>query len=224
MSESRSNNTHDWIDVSLTIHRGMAHWPDNPGVKIEPSLCLAHGDVCNVSKLTLGSHTGTHVDGLNHFVKGGLGVDKMPLDATIGKAKVIGIEDSESIKIAEIAPHNLQAGDRVLFKTVNSERCYRQDEFVRDFVHLSTEAAEYLAKTKVRTVGVDYLSVGGYQGNVVEVHQALLGSGIWVIEGLNLSAIAPGEYELICLPIKLQNGDAGLARAILKPASNLELL
>ncbi|WP_036487974.1 cyclase family protein [Myxosarcina sp. GI1] len=217
MSVSSANNSSDWIDVSLTIHTGMAHWPDNPGIKIEPSLCLAHGDVCNVSKLTLGSHTGTHVDGLNHFIKGGLGIDKMPLDATIGKARVIGIEDTESIKVAEIAPHNLQAGDRVLFKTVNSERCYQQDDFVEDFVYISTEAAEYLAERQVRTVGVDYLSVGGYQGNVVEVHHALLGSGIWVIEGLNLSAIAPGEYELICLPIKIQDGDAGLARAILKP-------
>ena len=141
-----ANTSSDWIDVSLTIHTGMAHWPDNPAVKIEPSLCLAHGDVCNVSKLTLGSHTGTHVDGLNHFIKGGLGIDKMPLDATIGRAKVIGIEDTESIKVAEIEPHNLQAGDRVLFKTVNSERCYQQDEFVGDFVYISTEAAEYLAK------------------------------------------------------------------------------
>lgn len=83
-------------------------------------------------------------------------------------------------------------------------------------MYISTEAAYYLAEKKVRTVGVDYLSVGGYQGNVIEVHQALLGSGIWAIEGLNLSQVKPGEYELICLPIKLKNGDGGLARAILR--------
>ena len=195
----------------------MAHWPDNPGITIEPSLCLAHGDVCNVSKLTLGSHTGTHVDGLRHFIKDGLGIDAMPLEATIGRARVIAIQDSESIKVEEIEPHNLQAGDRILFKTLNSQRCYATDEFVEDFVYISTAAAQYLAQRKVRTVGVDYLSVGGYQGNVVEVHQALLGAGIWVIEGLNLAAVEPGEYELICLPIKLENGDAGLARAILRP-------
>lgn len=216
---STTNTTNNWIDISLTIHTGMAHWPDNPAITIEPSQCLAHGDVCNVSKITIGSHTGTHVDGINHFIKGGLGIDQMPLEATIGKARVIPIQDSESIKVAELEPYNLQAGERVLFKTVNSKRCYQSDKFVEDFVYISTEAAQYLAQKQVCTVGVDYFSVGGYQGNVVEVHHALLGSGIWVIEGLNLSQVEPGEYELICLPIKIKDGDAGLARAILRPIS-----
>ena len=146
-----------------------------------------------------------------------MGIDRMPLDATIGKARVIEIKDSESIKVAEIEPHDIQAGERILFKTQNSDRALKSDRFVEDFVHISTGAANYLAEKKVRTVGVDYLSVGGYEGNVVEVHHALLGSGIWAIEGLNLSQVEPGEYELICLPIKLKDGDGGLARAILRP-------
>ena len=207
----------NWIDISLTIHPGMPYWPDNPAVSVEPSQCLAHGDVCNVSKMTIGTHTGTHVDGLNHFIKGAIGVDKMPLEATIGKARVIEIQDHQQITVAEIEPHNLQAGERILFKTRNSDRALKSDRFVEDFVHISTDAAKYLAEKKVRTVGVDYLSVGGYQGNVVEVHHALLGSGIWAIEGLDLSRVEAGEYELICLPIKLKDGDGGLARAILKP-------
>ena len=211
MSES------NWIDISLTIHPGMPYWPDNPAVSVEPSQCLAHGDVCNVSKLTIGTHTGTHVDGLNHFIKGAIGIDKMPLDATIGKARVIKIENPKQIKVAEIEPHNLQEGERILFKTQNSDRALQSDTFIEDFVHISTDAAKYLAQKKVRTVGVDYLSVGGYEGNVIDVHHALLGSGIWAIEGLNLSQVEPGEYELICLPIKLKNGDGGLARAILRP-------
>ena len=209
-------NKSDWIDISLTIHPGMPYWPDNPAIEIEPSQCLAHGDVCNVSKLTIGTHTGTHVDGINHFIKGGMGIDQMPLDATIGKARVLEIKDPQQIKVAEIEPHNIQAGERILFKTRNSDRAIKSDRFVEDFVHISTDAAKYLAAKKVRTVGVDYLSVGGYDGNVIEVHHALLGSGIWAIEGLDLSQVEPGEYELICLPIKLKNGDGGLARAILK--------
>ena len=217
--ESTSQNSSEWIDISLTIYNGMAYWPDNPAISIEPSLCLAHGDVCNVSKLTLGSHTGTHVDGLRHFIKDGLGIDAMPLEATIGRARVVGIDDPESMKVEELKALNLQPGDRILFKTRNSQRCYQTDQFVEDFVYISTEGAQYLAQRGVRTVGVDYLSVGGYQGNVVEVHHALLGAGIWVIEGLNLAAVTPGEYELICLPLKIKNGDAGLARAILKPLS-----
>ncbi len=213
---SKSNS---WIDISLTIHPGMPYWPNNPPINIEPSQCLAHGDVCNVSKLTIGTHTGTHVDGINHFIKGGMGIDQMPLEATIGKARVIEIKDPQQIKVAEIEPHNIQAGERILFKTINSDRALKSDQFVEDFVHISTGAAQYLAEKKVRTVGVDYLSVGGYQGNVVEVHHALLGSGIWAIEGLDLSQVEPGEYELICLPIKLKDGDGGLARAILRPTS-----
>ncbi|GAB4550194.1 MAG: cyclase family protein [Pleurocapsa sp.] len=214
------SEVNSWIDISLTIHPGMPYWPDNPPISIEPSQCLAHGDVCNVSQLTLGTHTGTHVDGINHFIKGGMGVDKMPLDATIGKARVIEIKDPKQITVAEIEPHHLQAGERILFKTQNSDRALQSPDFVEDFVHISTKAAQYLAQKQVRTVGVDYLSVGGYQGNVVEVHHALLGSGIWVIEGLNLSQVAPGEYDLICLPIKLKDGDGGLARAILRPLEN----
>lgn len=207
----------DWLDISLPLYSGMPHWPDNPPVQIEPSLSLNQGSVCNVSKMTLGSHSGTHVDGQRHFVRDGLGVDQMPLDATIGLARVIAIAHPKQITVEELAPHDLQPGERLLFKTRNSERCYQNDSFVEQFVHFATDAAEYVAKRGVRTVGVDYLSVGGYQGNVVEVHHALLGSGVWVIEGLNLAAVEPGSYELICLPIKVQNGDAGLARAILKP-------
>ncbi|MEM7760394.1 MAG: cyclase family protein [Cyanobacteria bacterium P01_A01_bin.40] len=210
------NKSNDWIDISLTIHPDMPYWPDNPAVTIEPSQCLAHGDVCNVSKMTIGTHTGTHVDGINHFIKGGIGIDQMPLDATIGIARVIEIKDPHQIKVGEIEPHNIKAGERILFKTKNSDGALKSNTFVKDFVHISTEAARYLADKKVRTVGVDYLSVGGYEGNVIEVHHALLGSGIWAIEGLDLSQVEPGNYQLICLPIKLKDGDGGLARAVLR--------
>ncbi len=210
----------NWIDISLTIHPQMPYWPDNPAVEVKPSQCLAHGDVCNVSQLTIGTHTGTHVDGINHFIKGGMGIDRMPLDATIGRARVIEIKDPKQIKVAEIEPYNIQQGERILFKTKNSDGALKSDKFVSNFVHISTNAAQYLAQKKIRTVGVDYLSVGGYQGNVIDVHHALLGSGIWAIEGLDLSQVEPGEYELICLPIKLKDGDGGLARAILRPIAS----
>lgn len=216
------NASDSWIDISLTIHSGMPYWPDNPAIAIKPSQCLAHGDVCNVSEMTIGTHTGTHVDGINHFIKGGIGIDQMPLDATIGKARVIEIKDPHQITVAEIEPYNIQAGERILFKTRNSTNALKSNTFVKDFVHIATDAAQYLAAKKVRTVGVDYLSVGGYEGNVIEVHHALLGSGIWAIEGLDLSQVSEGEYELVCLPIKLKDGDGGLARAILRPLQSYE--
>jgi arylformamidase len=207
----------DWIDISLPIYDGMPYWPDNPPVSIQPSQSISQGDVCNVSKLTLGSHTGTHVDGQRHFIQDGAGIDAMPPEATIGPARVIEIQNPQQITAAELQLHSLQAGERLLFKTQNSTRCYKSDEFVEEFVHFAADGAEYIVEQGIQTVGVDYLSVGGYQGNVVKIHHILLGAKVWVIEGLNLAAVTPGEYELICLPIRLQNGDAGLARAILKP-------
>ncbi len=127
------NEVNNWIDISLTIYPGMPYWPDNPAVKIEPSQCLAHGDVCNVSKLTIGTHTGTHVDGINHFIKGGMGIDQMPLDATIGRARVIEIKDTQQIKVEEIEPHNIQEGERILFKTKKQYQCLKVGYFCRGF-------------------------------------------------------------------------------------------
>jgi arylformamidase len=209
-------NKGGWIDVSVPLRSGMVHWPDNPPVRIERMLDMESGDAANVSTISLGSHTGTHMDAPIHFVRGGEGIDRMPLDATLGRTRVIGIQDPESVKPEELEPHGIRRGERVLFKTRNSSRRWWTQDFIEDFVYVSQEAARYLAELGVRTVGVDYLSVGGFFRDGAETHQALLGAGIWVIEGLNLSGIEPGEYELICLPIKVEEGDGAPARAILR--------
>jgi arylformamidase len=194
----------------------MVHWPDNPPVRIERMLDMERGDAANVSVLSLGSHTGTHMDAPIHFVRDGVGMDRMPLDATIGHARVIEIQDPVSIKPDELGPHGIGRGERILFKTRNSSREWWTQGFIEDFVYVSQEAARYLADSEVRTVGVDYLSVGGFREDGVETHQALLSAGIWVIEGLNLSRVGPGEYELTCLPLKEADGDGAPARAILR--------
>lgn len=208
----------DWIDISVPIHTGMVHWPDNPPVHIERMLDMDRGDVCNVSTIAMGSHTGTHMDAPLHFLQTGKGIAEMPLDATFGPTRVIEIRDPESIKPDELRPHAIRRGERVLFKTQNSIRCWKTDGFVEDFVYISQEAARYLAELGVRTVGVDYLSVGGYSKDGVETHQALLKAGIWIIEGLDLSQVEPGTYELICLPLKVARGDGAPARAIIRKA------
>ena len=205
-----------WIDISVPLRSGMVHWPDNPPVRIERMLDMERGDAANVSTISLGSHTGTHMDAPIHFVPGGAGMHRMPLDATIGRARVIEIQDSVSIKPDELGPHVIGRGERVLFKTRNSAQRWWTEDFFEDFVYVSQEAARYLADLGVRTVGVDYLSVGGFWKDGVETHQALLGTGTWVIEGLYLSGVEPGEYELICLPLKVQDGDGAPARAILR--------
>jgi arylformamidase len=194
----------------------MVHWPDNPPVRIERLLDMARGDVANVSTISLGSHTGTHMDAPLHFVRGAEGMDRMPLDATIGRARVIEIQDPTSVKPDELGPHEIGRGARILFKTRNSSLVWWTRDFIEDFVYVSQEAARYLADREVRTVGVDYLSVGEFRKDGVETHEALLGAGIWVIEGLDLSVVGPGEYELICLPLKVADGDGAPARAILR--------
>jgi arylformamidase len=208
--------TNAWIDISVSLHSGMAHWPDNPPVQIARMLDMERGDVCNVSTLSVGSHTGTHMDAPVHFVRGGKGIDEMPLEATIGPARIIEIHDPESIKPDELRSQAIQRGERILFKTRNSTRCWTTDDFIEDFVYISQEAARYLAALGVQTVGVDYLSVGGFTKDGQETHQALLEAGIWIIEGLDLSQVSPGVYDLICLPLKIANSDGAPARAILR--------
>jgi arylformamidase len=210
--------TKSWIDVSVPLYTGMVHWPDNPPVQIEHMLDMARGDICNVSTLAMGSHTGTHMDGPRHFLQTGKGLDEMPFDATLGLARVIEIRDRESIKPDELRPLAIQQGERLLFKTQNSTRCWKSDTFVEDFVYVSQEAARYLASLGVRTVGVDYLSVGGYTRDGLETHRALLEAGIWIIEGLDLSQVEPGIYDLICLPLKIAQSDGAPARAIVRKA------
>jgi arylformamidase len=207
--------TKKWIDISVPIKTGMVHWPDNPPVRVAKMMDMTRGDVCNVSTLAMGSHTGTHMDGPLHFIRNGKGLDQMPIEATIGPARVIEIKDRECIKAEHLRPHRIRRGERVLFKTRNSNRSWKTDEFDEDFIYISKEAAQYLADRKIMTVGVDYLSVGGFKKDGVETHDALLGAGIWVIEGLNFSRVKPGKYQLVCLPLKVLDSDGAPARAVL---------
>jgi arylformamidase len=213
----------EWIDISVPLSNGMASWPGDEPFQHEQILHLERGDVCNLSKLTTTAHIGTHMDAPCHFVKGGAGIDKMPIDATIGRARVIGIEDREKIRIAELEPHGIRAGERILFRTCNSECEWHAEEFRTRFVYIPQDTARYLASTGLRTIGIDYLSVGGFESDSAETHEALLGAGIWIIEGLNLGAVEPGEYELVCLPLKIAGGDGAPARAVLRRVATTSL-
>jgi arylformamidase len=210
-----------WIDVSIMLRTDMVCWPGDPPARISHALDMERGDPCTVSLLEMGAHTGTHMDAPAHFVRGGIGIDDMPLDAAIGSARVIAIRDRTSIKTEELVRHSIRRGERVLFKTHNSDRCWDTDSFVEDFVYLSATAAEYLVERQVGLVGIDYLSVGGFRADGVETHQALLKAGIWIIEGLNLKRVRPGRVQLVCLPLKIHGGDGAPARALLCPMDRL---
>lgn len=201
----------EWIDVSVPIYSGMVHWPDNPAIEIDAIARVERGDICTLSKLTMGAHTGTHIDGPIHFLPGGSGTEAVPLQNLIGPARVIVIEDPKAVRRSELLQSNIKHSERLLFKTLNSERCWKSSEFVSDAVSLAEDAASYLAELETLAIAIDYLSAGSPQ-----VHRTLLGAGVAIIEGVNLSKVSPGEYELLCLPLSIPGSDGAPARALLR--------
>jgi len=210
--------TRDWIDVSVPVRSGMVHWPDDPEVTLERTKSIAEGEEANLTRIDMSAHTGTHMDAPLHFFDEDPGMEALPLDSVIGPARVVRIEGEEPIDRGHVEELDLRAGERVLFRTTNSDRPWWERDFDPGFVHISLEAAELLGEAAVALVGVDYLSVGGYESDGTETHRALLGAGIWIVEGLDLSGVEPGDYELICLPVKLVGSDGAPARALLRPA------
>jgi arylformamidase len=205
-----------WWDITVPLKDGMVCWPGDDAPEVKQVTFLERGDVCNVTTLRMSVHTGTHMDAPRHFVAGGAGIDETPIDALVGPARVIAIEDERAIRRAELEKFEPRPGERLLFKTRNSAGAWDQPGFDRDFVYIADEAAQYLAACGVRTVGVDYLSIGGFVHDTVETHVTILGAGIAVIEGLDLAAVEPGDYELICLPLKIAGADGAPARAFLR--------
>ena len=215
-----NGNKSGWIDITIPLRNAMVHWPEDPvPPQVERIMDVDRGDRVTMSHINIISHTGTHIDAPLHFIYGGGSIDEMPLDTAMGPARVIEIRDTESVKPEELVDYNIQPGERILFKTQNSSRVYQTDKFVEDYVYISTEAANFLVEKRVRVVGLDYISIGSVKDmqNLVETHETLLKNGIYVLEGINLFGVKAGQYELICLPIKLERGDAGPARAILRP-------
>jgi arylformamidase len=196
----------------------MVHWPDNPPVRVEKTMDMERGDAATVSKISFGVHTATHMDAPVHFKPGTASIDEVAVEAGVGPARVIAIRDPVQITVSELEPYAIAAGERILFKTANSPRAWRANGFAEDAVYISVEAARWLAARKVLTVGIDYLSVGGFAAeNGVEVHEPLLAAGITIIEGLDLTDVPAGPCDLMCLPIKIIGGDGAPARAFVRP-------
>lgn len=208
----------EWIDVSVPVHSGMVHWPGDPPVKLERFTSIAKGAEANVTRIDMSAHTGTHMDAPLHYFEGDPSIDELPLEIAMGPARVIAIAGEEPIDRGQLEGLEIASGERILFRTTNSDRPWVERDFNPGFVHVSLEAAELLGEIGVALVGVDYLSVGGYRSDGAETHRALLGAGIWVVEGLDLSVVEPGDYELACLPMKLVGSDGAPARALLRPA------
>lgn len=206
----------NWIDVSVPLTSGMAHWPGEPTPNFELISDMQTGSIANVTMCRMVAHTGTHMDAPRHFVADGKTVDAFPFEVGIGPARVIEVPDVDIVTSKQLEGKGIQAGDRVLIKTRNSNEHWTTQDFQEDYVGIDSSAAKFLVSTGVQLVGVDYLSVGVYHGDNPETHQTLLGAGVWIVEGLALGPIKEGIYEMICLPLRIQGCDGSPVRAILR--------
>ncbi|HEY3071378.1 MAG TPA: cyclase family protein, partial [Candidatus Limnocylindrales bacterium] len=195
---------------------GMVSFPGDPLVATELSVSIKAGGVCNVTRLDFGAHSGTHIDAPVHFIDGAPGIEGVPLGALVGPAVVVDATGLEShITHADLDAIGIPNGTaRLLFKTRNSA-LWELPGFSAEFLGLMPEAASALVEAGVRLVGIDYLSIAPF-GDPVPTHRALLGAGVAILEGLDLRSVAPGRYDLICLPVLIPGSDGGPARTLLR--------
>jgi arylformamidase len=203
------------LDVSVLLTTGMPTYPGNPDFTISAVKRIAQGASSNVSGLALGTHTGTHVDAPRHFFDDKPGVDALPLDLLIGRARVVDLPQRGGITEAHLGAAGLREDLRVLLKTPNSA-LWNSTGFYKDYTYLTEGAARFLVNQGVKVVGIDYLSVEQFKKAGAPAHHVLLENSVTIIEGLNLSDVEPGQYEMYCLPLRIAGADGAPARVVLK--------
>jgi arylformamidase len=206
------------IDVSVPLDASLPAYPGNTPFLLEPVKRIARGDSSNLSTLHLSAHAGTHIDAPRHFLDDGPGADELSLELLIGPARVIEITTRP--QSGAIGPSELEGAIppgtlRVLIKTANSE-LWSLPSFREDYVGVSAAGARFLVDFGIKVLGVDYLSVEQFREPHAPAHHALLGGGVVVIEGLNLKSVAPGAYDMVCLPLRVVGSDGAPARVVLR--------
>jgi len=202
-------------DISVPVKTGGLVYPGNPEIAIELQQAVSRGAGANVSSIRFGSHTGTHVDAARHFFDDGQPVDNIDLDVLIGPAIVLSFDHAlMSVGAADLRNRDLRGNTRVLLRTRNSA-FLTDNEFHRDYTYLAPDGAEYLVSRGVKLVGVDYLSIEQFHSGHHRTHRTLLGNDVVIVEGLDLRDIEEGEYDFVCLPLRLQGLDGAPARAVL---------
>ncbi len=201
-------------DISLKLSGETVRWVTAAPFELEERRRMSKGDPNNSSALNMSVHSGTHIDAPFHFVADGNTIDQLPVERFIGPALVYAVEAERYITKEHVAGIRLDGATRVLFKTRNSALLHKQ-EYDPDFLAFSVEAAQSLVELGVELVGLDYLSVA-HADEQVPVHRAFLDHGVVLLEGIDLSEVAPGRYELMCLPIPLGDSDGAPCRAVLR--------
>lgn len=212
--------TREWHDISVALDGHLPIWPGSPGVLTKLLMSIGQGDDANVTQLSIDVHSGTHVDAPRHFIGHGETVEELGLDPFIGPAIVLDTGPAKEITALVLGGAMIPDDtERLLLRTANSSQpdMYRMP-FDENYAALTLDGAEWLAAKRLRLVGIDYLSIQRYS-EPPDVHRALLGAGIPILEGLCLAEVTPGAYELICLPTRLVNVEGAPARAILLPAT-----
>jgi len=203
------------IDVTVPLDERLATYPGNTPFTLEPIQRIAQGGHSNVSTLHMSAHAGTHVDAPRHFFDGAPGAEALPLELLIGRARVVEVAARKGIDAYALAGLNLNEDVRVLFKTHNS-RFWGSPEFHTEYAGVTESGARHLINHGIKVVGVDYLSVEQFKTPGAPAHHLLLGAGTIIIEGLNLSGVEPGIYEMTCLPLRVVGADGAPARVILR--------
>ncbi len=199
----------------MPVRSGAFVYPGNPEISIELQQSITAGAGANVSAIRFGSHTATHVDAARHFFVDGQSADQIPLEKLVGPAILVRFtDDVRAIGEAELRRVDLGSHTRILLATRNSSLLAKKD-FNTDYTYLAPDGAEYLVARGVDLVGIDYLSIEQFRSGHHRTHRALLEKSVVIVEGLDLSVPAPGEYELVCLPLRLEGCDGAPARAIL---------
>lgn len=204
------------IDISIPLQNGLVVWPSDTPLHIERRRTLER-DGANVSELCMSLHAGTHVDPSLHFVAGGRPADQLPLDILVGPADVVDLSAVARISAADLQAQSLPADcRRLLLRTRNSHYWAQSDTaFHQDYVGLAEDAARWIVERGIQLVGIDYLSIEPYKMAGHPVHHILLEAQVICLETINLSAVAPGRYQLLCLPLRIAGGDGAPARAVL---------
>ena len=205
-------------DITFPISEKTPVFEGDPEVRIKLFSSFEAGDAANVSQICLSAHTATHVDAPNHFIDGAKRVADLSLETLIGRCRVVELDKSvQAIEPKHIK--DLENVERVLFKTRNSDFWNDFEQgFRRDFTYIEPETARILVEKGVKLVGIDYLSVEKFDCERAETHIILLEKEVIILEGLDFREVPAGDYELICLPLKIAGGagDGAPARAVLR--------